>query len=253
VATVLVIHAHPDDEVFANAGRLAALTAEGHRVVGVIATGGEAGELHATGDPSEALIRRLQKYEHALDRLGASSWQWLEPGAEWVDLPSGPHVADADPGRLRAAVDRLLTEHDPHAVLTVGADGLTRHPDHIAVGRAVRAAVRDRSLDGGAWGARLRRADVDAGAELARRFAAGRPIGSGRVRGTSAELAVFDVTAQTATRRAALDAYADGLGTRTLGELIGAADRIGDSLLLRAVFDAGDWRTENYERLDAAR
>jgi LmbE family N-acetylglucosaminyl deacetylase len=41
----LAIHAHPDDEAFANAGRLRQLADQGYTVVGVIATAGEASAL----------------------------------------------------------------------------------------------------------------------------------------------------------------------------------------------------------------
>ena len=42
-----MIHAHPDDEVFANFGWAHELAAHGYEVVGAVATGGEASELHA--------------------------------------------------------------------------------------------------------------------------------------------------------------------------------------------------------------
>ncbi|MDQ6650602.1 MAG: PIG-L family deacetylase, partial [Actinomycetota bacterium] len=41
--TVVSFHAHPDDEALLTAGTLARAAAEGHRVVLVTATGGEAG------------------------------------------------------------------------------------------------------------------------------------------------------------------------------------------------------------------
>jgi hypothetical protein len=52
-------------------------------------------------------------------------------------------------------------------------------------------------------------------------------------------------------RRAALDEYANGLGTLTLKELVRVFPGRGDSLLLRAVLDAIGWQTERYTRLAA--
>jgi LmbE family N-acetylglucosaminyl deacetylase len=252
VDSVLLIHAHPDDESFANSGRVAQLTAEGFTVVAIVATAGEAGELAETPDLEQARCRRVEKYERALEILGVSSWEWLEPDAEWVDAPGGPLVSQADPARLQAAVRRRLEVHDPRIVLTVGTDGLTGHPDHVAIGHAVRAAARGSIIPGGVWGARLAASDVQAGLGLASAAASNRQVGSGRVIGTPTALTSFDVADVESMRRHALDAYMDGLGAGELNELIGTADRIGDSLLLRAVYDAQGWVTERYERIDAA-
>jgi LmbE family N-acetylglucosaminyl deacetylase len=48
-AGLLLVHAHPDDEVFATGGLIARSVAEGRRVDLVVCTGGEEGEIH---DPS---------------------------------------------------------------------------------------------------------------------------------------------------------------------------------------------------------
>ncbi|SVB61044.1 uncharacterized protein METZ01_LOCUS213898, partial [marine metagenome] len=44
MATVVFLHAHPDDEALASGGTMARLAEEGHRVVLVVATRGEEGE-----------------------------------------------------------------------------------------------------------------------------------------------------------------------------------------------------------------
>ena len=41
MATLVCFHAHPDDESIATGGTMARAAAEGHRVVLVVATGGE--------------------------------------------------------------------------------------------------------------------------------------------------------------------------------------------------------------------
>jgi LmbE family N-acetylglucosaminyl deacetylase len=78
-------------------------------------------------------LRRVAKYERALEFLGARSWTWLDPSAGWVDAPDGPAVSGAAPARLRSAVEQLFARYRPDIVLTVGKDGLTGHPDHLAV------------------------------------------------------------------------------------------------------------------------
>ena len=47
MGTLVCFHAHPDDESIATGGTIARAVAEGHRVVLVMATGGEYGETPA--------------------------------------------------------------------------------------------------------------------------------------------------------------------------------------------------------------
>ena len=44
MSTMVAFHAHPDDESLAMGGTLARASAEGHRVVVVVATNGDHGE-----------------------------------------------------------------------------------------------------------------------------------------------------------------------------------------------------------------
>jgi len=252
VPTALLIHAHPDDEVFANFGWAHRLAAQGYEIVGVIATGGEASELHAASSLSQARSRRLAKYERALDILGARSWTWLDPSAGWIDAPGGPAISNAAAARLQSAVERLFVRYRPDIVLTVGTDSLTGHPDHLAVARAVSGAAVVMKCPGGVWGARFKAADVRAANALVASHAQGRKVGSGRVAGTTAELTARDVRSSAAGRRAALDVYRDGLGTDPLCSVARASDRIGDSVLLRGLFEATSWRHEYYEALSSA-
>lgn len=245
--TAMLIHAHPDDEVFANFGWAHHVASQGYEVLGVVATGGEASELHATASLEEARARRIEKYEQALAMLGARSWRWLDASAGWIDAPSGRSLSEAAPDRLRLAVERVLMEHRPDIVLTVGSDGLTGHPDHVAIARAVATATNRETVPEGIWGARLRADDVRAGALLVGSHTRGQKVGSGRVLGTAAHLVARDARSSVAARRRALDVYREGLGTDSLRSIVRAADRIGDSVLLRGVLDATDWRWEYYE------
>ena len=69
MATVVFFHAHPDDESIATGGTMAKLAAEGHRVVLVVATRGEHGEV-AEGflSPGEELWQRREKETEASGR-----------------------------------------------------------------------------------------------------------------------------------------------------------------------------------------
>ncbi len=65
MATLVTFHAHPDDEAIATGGSIARAAAEGHRVVLVVATGGEWGEVPDDLAPGETLAdRRRRETEH---------------------------------------------------------------------------------------------------------------------------------------------------------------------------------------------
>jgi LmbE family N-acetylglucosaminyl deacetylase len=254
MATVLVIHAHPDDEVFATAGWMARAAAAGDRVVNVIATGGEASEMRAgLTDLDTARSLRLRRLENSLDVLGAASWEWLDTRGRWIDGDPERHptLAGEDIDVLAKAVDRCITRHAPELVLTVGADGLTGHPDHIKIGQAVSLAISrvGRPTDG-AWGALFRSVDVARAHTHLKKSAGEAPVGSGRVVGTSAPLhpQALDAHAQRLRRRA-LDCYSPGLGTMPIERLVASYPGRGDSLLLRGLFDVTGWATEYYSEL----
>jgi LmbE family N-acetylglucosaminyl deacetylase len=146
MGTLVCLHAHPDDESIATGGTIARAVAEGHRVVLVMATGGEYGEAPADLAEGETLRdRRRAETERSAAVLGVDRLEWLGyhdsgmTGWEQNSLPGSFIGADVDEaaGRLAAilrAVDAdLLTTYDWH--------GNYGHPDHIQVHRVgMRAA-----------------------------------------------------------------------------------------------------------------
>lgn len=129
LGTVLMVWAHPDDETYLAGAISAMLTDAGHRVVCVTATRGEAG-----GDGQV----RTMELEQALEVLGVVEHHWL-------DHPDGG-CADVDPDEGATEIRAFLEEVKPDTVLTFGPDGITGHPDHIAVGDWVTRAVSDRDI-----------------------------------------------------------------------------------------------------------
>ena len=77
MATLVSFHAHPDDEAIATGGTLARAAAEGHRVVLVVATGGdgEVPEDLAPARHSSSAARR--ETEHRSPILGVHRVVWL--------------------------------------------------------------------------------------------------------------------------------------------------------------------------------
>jgi len=132
--TLMVVIAHPDDESFPMGGTLAKYAAEGVRIVLVSATRGEAGipGLSAV----ETGRRREAELSAAAQALGVSRLEFL-----------GYLDGDFDRADEEAVVGKLLEiirQEKPDTLLTFGADGISGHPDHVAVHRFATAAF-DRS------------------------------------------------------------------------------------------------------------
>ena len=243
--TVLVVHAHPDDEVFATGAATLAANAAGDRVVLRVLTGGEgrSASLSAAG-LTEARRRRALCLDRSARLLGIDSWAPVDEG-RWTDTPHAPErtLAAAPLDDITSAVMAVIEDVAPSIVLTVGRGGLTGHPDHIACHRAVAAAVQRHGTPGlECLGAVLDAKDVIAAQRRARELT-GTEVGSGRTTGsdTSRSLRQNGPPETEARRRAALDGYGDGLGTADIGHLLRTVPRASDSLLMRLVMDHRGW------------
>ena len=144
---MVTFHAHPDDECIGCGGVMRAAADAGHRVVLVVATRGEHGEIVADVlAPGQTLAeRRVQETHAAAQLLGVARTEFLgyvdsgmvgtptneEPGAFW-----GADVEEAA-GRLAA----ILREEDAEVLTVYDDHGGYGHPDHIQVHRVgLRAA-----------------------------------------------------------------------------------------------------------------
>ncbi len=147
MATLVCFHAHPDDEVISTGGTIARASAEGHRVVLVVATNGDHGEVPDDLGPDETLVdRRRAETEASARVLGIHRVVWLgytDSGMTgWAQNgdPASFHLADPEEAGerlaeiLRSESADILTIYDWH--------GNYGHPDHIAVHRVGMAASR---------------------------------------------------------------------------------------------------------------
>jgi len=138
---LLAVFAHPDDETFRPGGTLALLARGGVRVQVLTATQGEAG---AFGDPplctrEELPALRERELHCACAALG------LEP-PRFLGHADG-RLAEADAEALIAQILAAIGETGAQTLLSFGRDGLSGHPDHIAIGHcAAEAYRRDESL-----------------------------------------------------------------------------------------------------------
>ncbi len=143
--TIVCFHAHPDDEALLMGGTMARLSAEGHRVVLVTATAGEAGLASSQLAAQQPLgERRSEELAASADALGCARTVMLGfADSGMADHPNNSVQAFAQTPVSTAAVGlaRLLRD-EAAAVLTiydpVGGYG---HPDHVQVHRVGRHAA----------------------------------------------------------------------------------------------------------------
>ena len=141
MATLVCFHAHPDDESIATAGVMAAAAADGHRVVLVVATLGEEGEVAEDFlGPGESLAERREAETRASAQiLGVSRVEFLGyrdsgmAGTPANDHPEAFCQADLDEAAERLAT--ILRDEAAGVVTIYDENGVYGHPDHVQVHR----------------------------------------------------------------------------------------------------------------------
>ena len=135
-ARALVVGAHPDDADFGAGGLIAAWAAHGCEVTVVCVTDGDGGGFDASVAREDVPGIRRAEQQAAADVLGAKECVFL-------GRPDGAVEADQ---ALRRDLARVIRERRPEAVVTHAPERNYRfvylyHPDHLATGAAVLAAV----------------------------------------------------------------------------------------------------------------
>jgi LmbE family N-acetylglucosaminyl deacetylase len=228
MATLVCFHAHPDDECIATGGTMARAADEGHRVVLVVATKGEHGEVAEDFlDEGEALWeRRVRETAASAQILGVSRVEFLGyvdsgmQGTPENDKEGSFWTADLEEaaGRLAAILDDehadVLTTYDEH--------GVYGHPDHVKVHTVGRRAAELAGTPR-VYEATLNRDHIIRGREeqLAAR-AAGEHDGMPDIPDVTEDpmfgmpeeriTAAIDVSAYAARKRAAMRAHASQIG-----------------------------------------
>jgi len=137
--TLVAVLAHGDDEVMV-APILARYAREGAQVYLVIATDGAQGGRYTTIPRGPELARiRAEEARCATDALGIRPPIFLGfPDGKLGDYVAEPSLVY----RLAQRVHEELQRLTPGAVITLGPDGATGHPDHRLVGAVVTQLVR---------------------------------------------------------------------------------------------------------------
>ncbi|PXY21215.1 mycothiol conjugate amidase Mca [Prauserella muralis] len=138
---LMAVHAHPDDESSKGAATMARYVAEGHDVMVVTCTGGEAGSvLNPAMDRPEvhANMTELRREEmaRAAKILGVQH-RWL--GFVDSGLPEGEPLPPLPEGSFATvpleepteALVQVIREFRPHVIVTYDENGGYPHPDHI--------------------------------------------------------------------------------------------------------------------------
>jgi LmbE family N-acetylglucosaminyl deacetylase len=147
MATVVFVHAHPDDEAIATGGTMAKMSDEGHRVVLVTATRGELGEIPVDGlAPGESLTdRREAELDRACAILGVARQvylPYLDSGMAGEASNGRPgSFASADVGEAAVVLAGILDEEEADVLVTYDEHGGYGHPDHVQVHRVCMAAA----------------------------------------------------------------------------------------------------------------
>ncbi len=246
---ILLIHAHPDDEVFAGGAAVAWLSSLGAEVILRVASGGEVAEGPSI-DRRDARVQRGARLDQSCEALGISDWNWLSDPGRWIDTgarPDAHSLSMATLEELCPAILKVVNDIDPRTVFTVGTDGLTGHPDHILIRRAIDAVMQQLGSRAPAvLGSQVCTSDVVAAHQLFRSRGI-ESAGSGRLVGTTDELdtCVAPDFAGHARRRA-YEVYAGGDKNIEAVEGRRASSRPGDSLVLRSVFDVTGWNVDRF-------
>ena len=141
MATIVSFHAHPDDEAIATGGTLARAASEGHRVILVVATHGEEGEVEDGFLAYDEKLheRRLEETHAAAMILGVERVQFLGyrdsgmMGTEANTHPDAFWQAELEEAAGRLA--EILVEEQADVLTVYDDHGGYGHPDHIQVHR----------------------------------------------------------------------------------------------------------------------
>jgi N-acetyl-1-D-myo-inositol-2-amino-2-deoxy-alpha-D-glucopyranoside deacetylase len=157
--SLLLVHAHPDDESIGTGATMAKYAAEGARVTLVTCTLGELGEIIPPTLqnmlPDELGEHRIGELERACQALGVADHRFLGGLGKYRDSGMMGLPDNDDPRCFwQASVDEAATELaavidevEADAIVTYDADGFYGHPDHI---KAHRVTSRAHELTGGA-------------------------------------------------------------------------------------------------------
>jgi N-acetyl-1-D-myo-inositol-2-amino-2-deoxy-alpha-D-glucopyranoside deacetylase len=161
--SLLLVHAHPDDESIETGATIAKYAALGARVTLVTCTLGELGEVippdlaHLAWDADGGLGQyRVGELAAACAALGVTDHRFLGGPGRWRDsgmmgLPTNDLSGSfwrADVDEATAELLAVIREVRPQVIVTYDEHGFYGHPDHIQAYRVARRAFAQAGLVG---------------------------------------------------------------------------------------------------------
>lgn len=160
---LLLVHAHPDDEVIGTGATMAHYAATGAHVTLVTCTLGEEGEIHvpalaqlAAAEADQLGGYRIAELTAACAALGVTDHRFLGGAGRYRDsgmmgLPTNDHPRafwQADLDEAAGHLLEIMREVRPQVVVTYDPNGFYGHPDHIQAHRAAMRAAELASAEG---------------------------------------------------------------------------------------------------------
>ena len=150
--TLMLVHAHPDDESIGTGGIIAKYAAEGVHTILVTCTRGELGDIQNAEfippRPGMTMTEiRDMEMATALDILKVGEFHCLEyrdsgmAGTQGNDDPRA--LARADINEAAGRLVKIIRDKQPHVVVTYDETGIYRHPDHVMAHKVTQKAFFD--------------------------------------------------------------------------------------------------------------
>ena len=146
MATLVFVHAHPDDEASQTAGSMARAVAEGHRVVLVYATNGDHGDVPDDLAEGETLVdRRRVEAARSAEIIGTHRVVWLgyaDSGMSgWDQNDHAESFVQAQVEEAATLLAEVLREERADIVTGYDWHGGYGHPDHVKVHAVAKRAA----------------------------------------------------------------------------------------------------------------
>ena len=136
---LLGVWAHPDDEAYLSAGLMARVIEAGGEVTVLTATLGELGfPEDDTRSLTEKAEQRDAEMRAAMAEIGVHDVRFMR----WAD----GEVAEVPVHLATRRIASVIHNVQPDLIVTFGPDGITGHPDHIAISKAATAAWRSTGI-----------------------------------------------------------------------------------------------------------
>ena len=150
--TLMVVHAHPDDEAISTGGILALYGKEGIRTVLVTCTDGSAGDGpggvkpgEPGHDPAAVAAMRREELERSCRALGVKHLELLgftDSGMMgWAQNDAPGSFWSTPVPEAAGKLVKLFEQYQPEVVVTYDAKGFYGHPDHIQAHRITIEAI----------------------------------------------------------------------------------------------------------------